>query len=93
MSATQILATFVAETGYADLPRSLIDECKIATLDAFAAAFVGSSLPWAQRVVEMAHELGGTPEVSVVNQSWKTDVSRAKNERDVARIAALVAKA
>src|ERR1043165_6977767 len=77
MSATQTLAKFVADTGYADLPPSLIAECRIATLDVFAAAFVGSSRPWAQRVVELVHELGGNPEVSVVNQPWKTDVSRA----------------
>jgi 2-methylcitrate dehydratase PrpD len=77
MQATQILATFVADTRYGDLPTSLITECKIATLDVFAAAYVGSSLPWAQRVVEMVHELGGAPEVCVVNQPWKTDISRA----------------
>lgn len=77
MQETQTLATFVADTRYADLPASLIAECKIATLDVFAAAFVGSSLPWAQRVVEMVHELGGAPEVTVVNQPWKTDISRA----------------
>src|SRR6185295_11980893 len=39
--------------------------------------FVGSSRPWAQKVVEMVHELGGAPEASAVNQPWKTDVSRA----------------
>ena len=77
MQETMTLATFVADTRYGDLPDSLIAECKIATLDVFAAAFVGSSMPWAQRVVEMVHELGGTPEVSVINQPWKTDVSRA----------------
>ena len=77
MPATQSLATFVADTRYADLPASLIAECKIATLDVFAAAFVGSSLPWAQRVVEMVQELGGAPEVCVINQPWKTDISRA----------------
>ncbi len=77
MSATQALASFVATTQYADLPASLVNECKIATLDVLAAAFVGSSMPWAQRVVEMVHELGGKPEVSVVNQTWQTDVSRA----------------
>lgn len=77
MSATQTLASFVANTRYADLPPSLINECKIATLDVLAAAFVGSSLPWAQRVVQMVHELGGASQVSVINQPWKTDVSRA----------------
>src|SRR6185369_4548768 len=77
MQETQALAKFVADTGYADLPPSLVNECKIATLDVLAAAFVGSAMPWAQRVVEMVHELGGAAEVSVVNQPWKTDVSRA----------------
>jgi len=77
MQATQALAKFVADTRYADLPESLVAELRIAVLDVFAAAFVGSSMPWAQRVVEMVQELGGKPEVSVVNQAWKTDVSRA----------------
>jgi 2-methylcitrate dehydratase PrpD len=77
MQATRTLAQFVADTRYADLPAGLVAECRIAVLDAFAAAFVGSSLPWAQRVVDMVRELGGAPEVSVVNQPWKTDVSRA----------------
>jgi 2-methylcitrate dehydratase PrpD len=77
MQETRTLAKFVADTGYADLPASLIAECKIATLDVFAAAFVGSSMPWAQRVVEMVRELGGAADASVVNQPWKTDVSRA----------------
>lgn len=77
MQETLSFAKFIAQTRYADLPASLITECKIATLDVFAAAFVGSSMPWAQRVVDMVHELGGAPEVSVVNQPWQTDVSRA----------------
>jgi len=77
MHETQTLARFVADTRYTDLPASLVTECKIATLDVLAAAFIGSSLPWAQRVVEMVHALGGAPEVSVVNQAWKIDISRA----------------
>ena len=48
--ATQQLAQFVAGTAYGDLPASLVAECKIATLDVLAAAFVGSSMPWARRV-------------------------------------------
>ena len=77
MQETQALAKFAADTGYADLPPSLVTECKIALLDVFAAAFVGSAMPWARRVVEMVRELGGAPEVSVVNQPWQTDMSRA----------------
>jgi 2-methylcitrate dehydratase PrpD len=77
MQATQALARFVADTRYTDLPASLIAELKIAVLDAMAAAYVGSSLPWAQRVVEMVHELGGAGAATAVNQPWTTDVSRA----------------
>lgn len=69
MSATRMLATFVAQTRYADLPPGLVDECKIAVLDALAAAFVGSTLPWAQRVIELVQELGGKAEASLVNHS------------------------
>jgi 2-methylcitrate dehydratase PrpD len=77
MQETHTLAQFIAATRYTDLPASLVAECKIAVLDAVAAAFVGSTRPWAQQVVEMVHELGGAAEVSVVNQPWSTDVSRA----------------
>jgi 2-methylcitrate dehydratase PrpD len=77
MQETQKLATFIADTQFADLPASLIAECKINVLDTFGAGFVGSSMPWAQRVVEMVRDLGGVPEVSVIHHSWKTDLSRA----------------
>ena len=41
MHETRTLAQFVAQIQFADLPSSLIDECKIAVLDTFAAGFVG----------------------------------------------------
>jgi 2-methylcitrate dehydratase PrpD len=77
MSATAELARFIVDTRWDDLPPDLPGECRIATLDALAAAFVGSSMPWAQRVVEMVAEFGGAGGIHVVNQSWTTDVSRA----------------
>ena len=77
MHETRTLAQFVAQIQCADLPPSLIDECKIAVLDTFAAGFVGALQPWAQRVVELVRVLGGTPEASVMHQAWQTDISRA----------------
>jgi 2-methylcitrate dehydratase PrpD len=77
MHETRTLAGFVAATRYADLPPSLIDDCKIIVLDTFGAGFVGAVQPWAQQVVEMVRVLGGTPEASVIGQAWQTDVSRA----------------
>ena len=62
MHETRTLAQFVAQIQFADLPSSLIDECKIAVLDTFAAGFVWALQPWAQRVVELVRALGGTPD-------------------------------
>src|SRR6266545_5403584 len=77
MHETQALAQFVAQIQFTDLPPDLIDDCKIAVLDTFGAGFVGTAQPWAQRVVELVRELGGTPEASVMHQAWQTDMSRA----------------
>jgi 2-methylcitrate dehydratase PrpD len=77
MHETRTLARFVVQTQFTDLPSSLVEECKITVLDTVAAGFIGSMQPWARRVVEMVRELGGTPEATVINQSWSTDVSRA----------------
>src|SRR2546428_4010430 len=77
MNETRTLARFVAQTKFTDLPRRLVDNLKITVLDTFGAAFVGSVQPWAQRIVAVVQALGGTPEASVINQGWRTDVSRA----------------
>jgi 2-methylcitrate dehydratase PrpD len=77
MNETRALARFVVATRFDDLPRALIEHCKIAVLDAFAAGFVGALQPWAQRIVTVVQSLGGTPEASVIHHAWQTDVSRA----------------
>src|SRR2546426_8696390 len=77
MNETRTLAQFVAQTKFSDLSHRLVDNCKIAVLDSFGAAFVGSVQPWAQRIVAVVQALGGTPEATVINQGWRTDVSRA----------------
>ena len=77
MNETRTLARFVAETRFTDLPRGLVDNCKIAVLDALGAGFVGAVQPWAQRIVSVVRSLGGTPEASVIHQDWRTDIARA----------------
>src|SRR5438128_7003676 len=77
MNETRTLAGFVAETRFADLPRGLVDNCKIAVLDAIGAGIVGSVQPWAQRIVGVVRSLGGVPDASVINHDWRTDVARA----------------
>ena len=77
MHETRTLARFVVETRFTDLPRGLVDNCKIAVLDAFGAGFVGAVQPWARRIVAVVRALGGAPEASVIQQEWRMDVSRA----------------
>src|SRR5262245_35303092 len=77
MHETRTLAQFVAATQFADLPPSLIEDLKIIVLDTLSASCIGTVQPWARMVVEMVRELGGTPEASVINQPWRTDISRA----------------
>jgi 2-methylcitrate dehydratase PrpD len=77
MDETRTLARFVAETRFTDLPRGLVDNCKIAVLDALGAGFVGAVQPWAAEIVTVVRSLGGTREASVIHQDWQTDVSRA----------------
>jgi 2-methylcitrate dehydratase PrpD len=77
MNETRALARFAAETTFADLPRNLVESCKIAVLDALGAGFVGAVQPWARRIVEVTQALGGPPEACVIHQDWRIDVSRA----------------
>jgi 2-methylcitrate dehydratase PrpD len=76
MNETRTLARFVVETQFTHLPRSLVDNCKIAVLDAIGAGLVGAQQPWAQRIVAVVRALGGAPEASVIHQDWRTDVAR-----------------
>jgi 2-methylcitrate dehydratase PrpD len=77
MHETRTLAQFVVETSFQDLPPGLVEECKIAVLDALAAGFIGTMQPWAQRALAMLRLLGGAPEATVICQPWQTDISRA----------------
>lgn len=77
MHETRTLAAFVAQTQFADLPPSLVDECKMAVLDTCGAALVGTCQPWAQRLIAMVQALGGHPDATVIHQPWRTDIARA----------------
>ncbi len=77
MNETRTLARFVADTRFTDLPRGLVDNCKVTVLDAIGAGFVGAVQPWARRILGVVRALGGAPEASVISHDWRTDVSRA----------------
>ena len=77
MNETETLANFIAHCDFSDLPTGLVEEGCVVLLDTISAGFVGTAQPWAQQTLAMLRELGGTADVSVIHQPWKTDVSRA----------------
>lgn len=77
MHETRVLAQFVAATQFADLPASLLADCKMTLLDACGAALVGTRQPWAQRALAVVRQLGGIPQATVIAQPWQTDIARA----------------
>ena len=56
MQETRRLAQFVAETGYHDLPQTVVESVKVYILDNLASGFVGSATPWADMVGRVALE-------------------------------------
>ena len=71
------LARFVVRTQFEDLPKSIIEAWKTIMLDSLAVGFVGSKDRLARAVSEVAHTLGGTPDCTVINSTYRTDVGRA----------------
>ena len=77
MDETRTLAKWVVETGYEQLPQGLPEELRVALLDAVCAGFVGTMQPAGRAMLKLVTALGGTPEASIINQSFKIDAGRA----------------
>lgn len=77
MAITRELADFVADTTFEALPDRVVERVKVHTLDAFAAGFAGARWPWAQMVVSLATDQGGTAEASAFGQSRQWNLSQA----------------
>ena len=71
------LARFVVQTNFEDLPKPIVDSWKLIILDSLALGFLGSRDRLAGAMNTVARRLGGAPECTVINQSYRTDVSRA----------------
>ena len=77
MNETRQLAEFVVETGYSDLPPSVVEATKVYILDNLASGFVGADTPWADMVAEMARESAPQGPCSVFGRPWTTSPSYA----------------
>ena len=77
MNETRLLAEFVAETGYNDLPPPVVEATRVYILDNLASGLVGSTTPWAEMVSALAQEDAPTGPCSVFARSWTTSPSWA----------------
>lgn len=66
MNETRQLAQFVHDTGYDDLPREVIEACRVFLLDNLASAMVGARTPWAEMVQSLAEENGHQGQCSIL---------------------------
>ena len=77
MDETRRLGEFVAETGYENLPSSVVEATRVFILDNLASGFVGSLTPWADMVGQMAQESVAQGPNSVFARRWTTSPSYA----------------
>lgn len=74
---TEILANFIAETRYEQLPPEVTTAAKRALLDFFGVALAGASAEGSRLITEYVKEEGGNPEASVIAAGFKTSPSLA----------------
>ena len=77
MNETRLLAEFVADTRYQDLPSEVVEATRAYILDDLASGLVGSSTPWAGMVAQLARENAPEGPCSLFGQSWTTSPSYA----------------
>ena len=77
MNETRRLAEFVHDTHYADLPKEVVEACRVFLLDSLASALVGARTPWAKMVRELAAENGGAGPCSMLGTGETASASYA----------------
>lgn len=75
--ATQILAKYVSQLGYKDIPPKIITLIKYDTLDIMGVGLFGSTLPWVRTAVNLWNEWGGKKEATVWGRNFKLPTANA----------------
>lgn len=76
-NASRDLAAFSSQIEYQDLPPAVVERVKMSVLDSLGCVLFGGSLPWTERVQEMARAEGGAAVASVYGADMKTSISLA----------------
>ena len=73
MSETRILAQFIADTEFGNLPSPVVEAAKTAILDGVANVVAGSVQELADIIGRYVRDAGGSPQSSVVGWGYKTN--------------------
>ncbi len=77
MTVTQDLAAYIVNTNFEDLPKPVVEKAKIAIIDSIGCAFAGSQSAIGRPIVDMAIELGGTFESTILGTQSKSTSQNA----------------
>jgi len=74
---TSNIAAFVTGADFASLPGELVEEAKYLVLDHTGCAVAGASVAKGAIAVELARQLGGEPQATILGQSGKVSTANA----------------
>jgi 2-methylcitrate dehydratase PrpD len=77
MDYTNILAKYVADLRWDDIPDNVISRSKINILDTLGVALRGSQTKHAQAAFQTINKLGGAPQSSVIGHGTAFNVTQA----------------
>jgi 2-methylcitrate dehydratase PrpD len=73
VNATEQIAQFIAHTKHEDIPRPVLEACRIIILDGIANVLAGSTLHEPEYVRRYVDRLGGRPDCTVVGSATRTN--------------------
>src|SRR5919106_1088488 len=77
MGVTELLATFVVDTVFDDVPSQALVRAKEAMLDGLGCALVGSPTPSGKLITQYVRERSETPRAAVIGSGFKTSAPLA----------------
>ena len=83
---TAAITAYAARFGYDALPADVVEWAKTIVLDTFGALLLGSNPQYGASWLtgELAKEMGGTPECTVIGRDFKTFSRHSQRRRNAA---------
>ncbi len=77
LETTAMLAKFVVDTGYKDIPRATVEFSKQLILHCIGGCLGGAKIPSSKVIIDFVKAIGGTPEAAVMGAGFKSSAVNA----------------